>query len=82
MKINKCSHLLYKGGNDAGAIRVDNEIINTKFLLYYLHFYKPKMLEIASTGVQAFLNMNHIKNFDILNPLLETQNQLPTSSRK
>lgn len=46
-------------------IRPNKSMIEPKFLMYYLYFYKPKMLKIASTGVQAFLNMNHIKNFDI-----------------
>jgi type I restriction enzyme S subunit len=33
------------------------------------------MLEIASAGVQAFLNMTHIKGFDILMPPINIQNQ-------
>ena len=46
-------------------IRPNTEVIYPEFLMYYLFFYKPKMLQIASAGVQAFLNMNHIKDFDI-----------------
>ncbi|OME45391.1 hypothetical protein BSK59_32585 [Paenibacillus odorifer] len=56
-------------------IRANKELIDTKFLLYYLYFYKPKMLEIASTGVQAFLNMNHIKSFDVFKISLDLQTQ-------
>ncbi|WP_368293084.1 restriction endonuclease subunit S [Dehalobacter sp. TBBPA1] len=59
-------------------IRVNKEIVDTKFLLYYLHFYKPKMLEIASAGVQAFLNMNHIKEFDIFEIPIGVQTQFAT----
>lgn len=56
-------------------IRADESIINKTYLLHYLNLYKPKMLETASAGVQAFLNMKHIKNFNVLCPPLELQNQ-------
>jgi len=36
-------------------------------------YLKDKLLEIASTGVQPFLNMNHIKNIDVLDVPLEEQ---------
>ena len=36
-------------------------------------YLKDKLLEIASTGVQPFLNMNHIKNIDVLDVPLEQQ---------
>ncbi|WP_439503509.1 restriction endonuclease subunit S [Methylophaga sp.] len=56
-------------------IRADESVINKTYLLHYLNLYKPKMLEIASAGVQAFLNMKHIKNFNVLCPPLKHQNQ-------
>jgi type I restriction enzyme, S subunit len=56
-------------------IRINQDIINKKYFLFYLKLYRPKMNEIASAGVQAFLNMKHIKGFDILMPPLTGQNQ-------
>jgi len=56
-------------------IRLDEDKINKTFFLHYLNFYRTKMLEIASAGVQAFLNMKHIKGFDILFPAADLQNQ-------
>ena len=47
-------------------IRVDETIVNKVFFAYNLMYLKDKLLEIASTGVQPFLNMNHIKNIDVL----------------
>ena len=55
-------------------IRVNNNVVNPKYLVIYLMLYKPVLLEIASTGVQSFLNMNHVKNIDILLPDKEKQN--------
>ena len=54
-------------------IRVDNSIVNTEFFAYNLLYLKSKLLEIASAGVQPFLNMNHVKNIDILNVPLGKQ---------
>ncbi len=54
-------------------IRVDNSIVNTKFFAYNLMYLKDKLLEIASAGVQPFLNMNHVKNIDILDVPLTKQ---------
>lgn len=56
-------------------IRVDETLVNKKYLLHYLNFYKPKMMEIASAGVQPFLNMSHIKGFDIICPPIQLQNK-------
>lgn len=56
-------------------IRINEDNTNKIFLVYYLNFYKPRMLDIASAGVQAFLNMKHIKGFDILCPPITLQNQ-------
>ena len=36
-------------------------------------YLKGKLLEIASAGVQPFLNMNHVKNIDILDVPLDKQ---------
>lgn len=54
-------------------IRVDNSIVNTVFFAYNLMYLKGKLLEIASAGVQPFLNMNHVKNIDILDVPLDKQ---------
>ena len=54
-------------------IRVDNSIENTVFFAYNLMYLKGKLLEIASAGVQPFLNMNHVKNIDILDVPLDKQ---------
>ena len=56
-------------------IRINQDIINKKYFLFYLKLYRPRMQEIASAGVQAFLNMKHIKGFDILMPPLTYQKQ-------
>ena len=54
-------------------IRVDESVVNKVFFAYNLMYLKDKLLEIASTGVQPFLNMNHIKNIDVLDVPLEQQ---------
>ena len=56
-------------------IRVNEDKINKIFLAYYLIYYREKLLDIASAGVQPFLNMNHIKNLDIFYVECELQNQ-------
>lgn len=54
-------------------IRVNSQKISNSYLLHYLHNYKPEMMRIASTGVQAFLNMKHIKSFKVPLPGLKLQ---------
>ncbi|MFC0048563.1 restriction endonuclease subunit S [Rheinheimera tilapiae] len=54
-------------------IRLDLSKINKLYFYFYLKFYKPKMLEIASAGVQPFLNMKHIKSFMVPLPNLKIQ---------
>lgn len=54
-------------------IRVDEEKINKKFLVYYLYFYRDIMQNIASEGVQPFLNLKHIRNFDVFVPDADLQ---------
>lgn len=49
-------------------IRVDESCINKTYLFYFLKYYRPKMHEIASAGVQPFLNMKHIKSFKVPMP--------------
>ena len=49
-------------------IRVDESCINKTYLFYFLKYYRPKMHEIASAGVQPFLNMKHIKGFKVPMP--------------
>ena len=56
-------------------IRVAAHKINNIFLGYYLLYYKEKLLKIASTGVQPFLNMTHIKNIQVFNIEIELQNK-------
>jgi len=54
-------------------IRVDESRINKTYLYYFLKYYRPKMHEIASAGVQPFLNMKHIKGFKVPMPDKELQ---------
>lgn len=56
-------------------IRINEDKINKVFFAYYLVYYRKKLLEIASAGVQPFLNMNHIKNLDVFDVEIELQNQ-------
>ncbi len=56
-------------------IRVDEERIDKIYFYFFLRYYRPKMHEIASAGVQAFLNMQHIKGFEVPAPDLVEQRQ-------
>lgn len=56
-------------------IRVDESKMNKVFFAYNLMYLKPRLLEIASAGVQPFLNMKHVKNIEVLNAPIELQNQ-------
>lgn len=56
-------------------IRIDESIINKIYLFYFLKYYRPKMHEIASAGVQPFLNMKHIKSFEVPMPEKSLQDQ-------
>lgn len=54
-------------------IRNTNPEIATLFLLYYLDFYKPKIMKMVLTGVQPFLTLGHIKSFKIFIPPFKLQ---------
>lgn len=54
-------------------IRVDESRINKIYLYHFLKYYRPKMHEIASAGVQPFLNMKHIKGFKVPMPSRQKQ---------
>ena len=54
-------------------IRVDEGLYHKNFLCLVLNAYKPIFNRIASAAVQAFLNMQTIKNFPI--PLLSLSEQ-------
>ena len=56
-------------------IRIDNNKMNTIFTAYNLLYIKTKLNKIASTGVQPFLNMSHVKDIDLIKPPLELQNK-------
>ena len=56
-------------------IRVDESKMNKVFFAYNLMYLKPRLLEIASAGVQPFLNMKHVKNIEVLNVPMEQQEQ-------
>lgn len=56
-------------------IRVDESKMNKVFFAYNLMYLKPRLLEIASAGVQPFLNMKHVKNIEVLNAPMEQQEQ-------
>jgi type I restriction enzyme, S subunit len=49
-------------------IRVDEKRIDKIYFYFFLRYYRPKMHEIASAGVQSFLNMQHIKGFEVPSP--------------
>ena len=59
-------------------IRVDESKMNKVFFAYNLMYLKPRLLEIASAGVQPFLNMKHVKNIEVLNAPMEQQEQFVT----
>lgn len=63
-------------------IRIDESNINKTYLFYFLKYYRPKMHEIASAGVQPFLNMKHIKGFQVPMPDRELQNKFETLVQK
>jgi type I restriction enzyme S subunit len=56
-------------------IRNVNPDLHSIYFLYYLEYYKPFMIKMASQGVQSFLNLSHIKSFKILLPPRELQAQ-------
>lgn len=56
-------------------VRMKNEQINNKYLIYYLFYYRDIMKAITSKGVQAFLTLKHIRNFDIFVPNRDLQNR-------
>ncbi|MDH5682644.1 MAG: restriction endonuclease subunit S, partial [Spirochaetota bacterium] len=57
----------------SSRIRFKSEVIIKNYGLYYLFMYKPEMQRLASTGVQAFLNLSHIKSFRVPVPPIELQ---------
>ncbi|MBF3235859.1 restriction endonuclease subunit S [Aeromonas veronii] len=63
-------------------IRLDESRINKTYFYYFLRYYKPKMLEVASAGVQPFLNMTHIKSFLVPTPDLAMQKQFEGITKK
>lgn len=56
-------------------LRNTNPEVNFNYLLYYLDVYKPYMIQMASTGVQPFLNLGHVKSFKVLLPPVNLQTQ-------
>lgn len=59
----------------SSVIRFDPNQIVKNFGLFYLDLYKPEMQRAASTGVQAFLNLSHIRAFRVPVPPLNIQQQ-------
>ncbi|HCG8630498.1 TPA: restriction endonuclease subunit S [Vibrio parahaemolyticus] len=53
-------------------IRLSSDLVTKTYIFFYLQLYKKKMLEIASAGVQPFLNMKHIKSFEVPIPSIES----------
>ncbi|WP_305417912.1 restriction endonuclease subunit S [Photobacterium leiognathi] len=53
-------------------IRLSSDMVTKTYLFFFLQLYKKKMLEIASAGVQPFLNMKHIKGFEVPIPTIES----------
>jgi type I restriction enzyme S subunit len=63
-------------------IRVPVNVVNTTYLYHFLRRYKPKMLEIASAGVQPFLNMKHVKSFLVPLPNRDLQDKFEQIVKK
>ncbi|MDA0382506.1 restriction endonuclease subunit S [Vibrio owensii] len=53
-------------------IRLSSDMVTKTYIFFFLQLYKKKMLEIASAGVQPFLNMKHIKGFEVPIPTIES----------
>lgn len=53
-------------------IRLSSDMVTKTYIFFFLQLYKKKMLEIASAGVQPFLNMKHIKGFAVPIPTIES----------
>lgn len=56
-------------------LRVDEEAVNRKYLLYHLLYQRGYLNQIASEGVQPFLNMTHIKGIPIMCPPKSAQDK-------
>ncbi len=63
-------------------IRINQKEIEKVYFCHFLRLYKPKMLEIASAGVQPFLNMSHIKGFVVPNPPISIQKDFTKTANK
>ena len=57
-------------------IRVDKNVINAKFLEYYISFNKHTLQRIASQTAQPFLNMDVVKSYPVVLPLLNEQENI------
>jgi type I restriction enzyme S subunit len=54
-------------------VRVDKTVINPKFLEYYMSYNKHTLQRIASQTAQPFLNMDVVKSYPVVLPLLHEQ---------
>ena len=57
-------------------IRLDKNVMNTKFLEYHISFYRNTLKDIASQTAQPFLNMKVLKSFPVVLPTIEEQNNI------
>ena len=64
--------------NQACACIIPSKIINQRYLWQYLILSYDKLRDKAKGGNQPNLNSNIIKNFEILNPPIQLQNQFAT----
>ncbi len=54
-------------------VRIDKNVINSKFLEYYIFFHRNTLKDIASQTAQPFLNMKVVKSFPIVLPTINEQ---------
>ncbi len=57
-------------------IRLDKNVMNTKFLEYHIFFHRNTLKDIASQTAQPFLNMKVLKSFPVVLPTIEEQSKI------
>ncbi len=57
-------------------VRLDRNVMEGKFLEYYVYFHRNTLKQIASQTAQPFLNMKVLKSFPIVLPIIEEQQKI------
>jgi type I restriction enzyme S subunit len=57
-------------------VRLDKNVMDAKFLEYYVFFHRKTLKEIASQTAQPFLNMKVLKSFPVVLPMIEEQHKI------